>query len=73
MGRLIAGELDNMKWGFYSCLLFIGISSPAFHQFYKNSNSIVFKGGLHHEKKFENYFRISCFRNNYRSFRRLRR
>lgn len=50
MGRLIARELDNMKWGFYSCLLFIGISSPAFHQFYKNSNSIVFKGGLHHEK-----------------------
>ncbi|MUU09416.1 MAG: hypothetical protein EP148_05995 [Dialister invisus] len=35
MGRLIARELDNMKWGFYSCLLFIGISSPAFHQFYK--------------------------------------
>ncbi|WP_302792752.1 hypothetical protein [Dialister invisus] len=35
MGRLIARELDNMKWGFYSWLLFIGISSPAFHQFYK--------------------------------------
>lgn len=35
MGRLIARELDNMKWGFYSCLLFIGISSPAFHQFIK--------------------------------------
>ena len=35
MGKLIAKELNDLKWGVASCLLFIGISSPAFHQFYK--------------------------------------
>ena len=37
MGKLIARELDELKWGLAGCLLFIGISSPAFHQFYKKS------------------------------------
>lgn len=37
MGKLIARELDELKWGLTGCLLFIGISSPAFHQFYKKS------------------------------------
>ena len=35
MGKLIARELDELKWGLAGCLLFIGISAPAFHQFYK--------------------------------------
>ena len=35
MGKLIARELDELKWGLAGCLRFIGISSPAFHQFYK--------------------------------------
>ena len=35
MGKLIAKELNELKWGVASCLLFIGISSPAFRQFYK--------------------------------------
>ena len=38
MGKLIARELDELKWGLAGCLLFIGISSPAFHQFYKKSS-----------------------------------
>ena len=37
MGKLIARELDELKWGLAVFLLFIGISSPAFHQFYKKS------------------------------------
>ena len=37
MGKLIARELDELKWGLAGCLLFIGISAPAFHQFYKKS------------------------------------
>jgi hypothetical protein len=32
MGKLIAKEL---KWGLASCLLFLGISAPAYRQFYK--------------------------------------
>ncbi len=36
MGKLIAKELNELKWGAISCLLFIGISAPAFHQFYKD-------------------------------------
>ncbi len=35
MGRLIAKELKDVKWGICSCLLFIGIPAPAFHQFFK--------------------------------------
>lgn len=37
MGKLIVRELDELKWGLAGCLLFIGISSPVFHQFYKKS------------------------------------
>ena len=37
MGKRIARELDELKWGLAGCLLFIGISSPPFHQFYKKS------------------------------------
>ena len=37
MGTLITKELDELRWGLAGCLLFIGISSPAFHQFYKKS------------------------------------
>ena len=37
MGKLIERELDELKWGLAGCLLFIGISSPAFYQFYKKS------------------------------------
>ena len=37
MGKRIAKELDELKWGLAGCLFFIGISSPAFHQFYKKS------------------------------------
>ena len=37
MGKLIARELDELKWGLAGCLLFIGISSPACLQFYKKS------------------------------------
>lgn len=35
MGRLIAKKLNELEWGLAGCLLFLGISSPAFHQFYK--------------------------------------
>ena len=35
MGKRIAKELKHWEWGVASCLLFLGISSPAFHQFYK--------------------------------------
>ena len=35
MGRLIANKLNELEWGLAGCLLFLGISSPAFHQFYK--------------------------------------
>ena len=35
MGKLIAKELNDLKWGVANCLLFIGISTPAFRQFYK--------------------------------------
>ena len=35
MGRLIAKELNELKWGLAGCLLFLGITAPAFHQLYK--------------------------------------
>lgn len=35
MGRLIAKKLNELEWGLAGCLLFLGISSPAFHQFYR--------------------------------------
>ena len=37
MGKLIARELDELKWGLAGCLLLIGISSRDFRQFYKKS------------------------------------
>lgn len=43
MGRLIARELDNMKWGFYSCLLFIGIFRPRFISFTKTVIQLYLK------------------------------
>ena len=35
MGKLIAKELNELKWGLAGCLLFLGISAPAYRQFYK--------------------------------------
>ena len=35
MGRLIAKKLNELEWGLVGCLLFLGISSPAFHRFYR--------------------------------------
>lgn len=37
MGKRIARELDELKWGLAGCLLFLGISAPAFHRFYEKS------------------------------------
>ncbi len=37
MGKRIARELDELKWGLAGCLLFLCISAPAFHQFYEKS------------------------------------
>ncbi len=37
MGQLIAREFSELKWGLAGCLLFLGISAPAFHQFYEKS------------------------------------
>lgn len=37
MGKLIAKELDELRWGLAGYLLFLGISAPAFHQFYEKS------------------------------------
>ena len=34
MEKKLAETMETMKWGFLSCLLFMGIFSPAFHQFY---------------------------------------
>ncbi|BBK24525.1 MULTISPECIES: hypothetical protein [Dialister] len=36
MGKMIAREIDNLTWRVAGCLLFIGISAPAFHKFYRN-------------------------------------
>ena len=32
--KKLAEMMDTVRWGLYSCLLFIGVSSLAFHQFY---------------------------------------
>ena len=37
MGKRIARELDELKWGLAGCLLFLGISALAFYQFYEKS------------------------------------
>ena len=36
MGKMIAREIDNLTWRVAGCLLFIGISAPSFHKFYRN-------------------------------------
>lgn len=36
MGRLIRQEVENWTWGLASCLLFIGISRPAYRKFYQD-------------------------------------
>lgn len=38
MGKMMAREIDNLTWRVAGCLLFIGISAPAFHKFYRNGN-----------------------------------
>ncbi len=35
MGKLIAREISELKWGLAGCLLFIGISAPAYRKFYQ--------------------------------------
>lgn len=41
MGKMIAREIDNLTWRVAGCLLFIGISAPAFHKFYRNGMNII--------------------------------
>ena len=40
MGKMIAREIDNLTWRVAGCLLFIGISAPAFHKFYRNGTAM---------------------------------
>lgn len=40
MGKRIAKELKKMNWGLAGCLLFLGISSPAYHKFYSKPGGV---------------------------------
>ena len=40
MGQLIAKELNDIKWGLAGCLLFLGISSPAYHKVYRKNGGV---------------------------------